>query len=288
MKTLNIAMIAIGLIALALIFAFDATADVVTWTDDSAVSTGATRGFKSPEVKRDNLMIVGTGPAASLILGDAGCAYWKFDEGSGSESVDDTGNGYKATIFPGGAAGPTWVVGDAGRASTFLRFDRANSNYVDCGDITELNSASAFTIEAWIKMADGNTTNYVISKEIEVSKTNITLDCSSGMIYGEVSNGAWAYGGCANPVPTGTWFHAAVVYNGSGSTNADRLKIYVNGNKMTLTFNGTIPSTTANLAGNPLYIGANKSPTFFSGDVDDVRIYKRAISEAQIRTDAGL
>ena len=288
MKTLKITMIAMGLVALMLTFASNAIADTVTWTDDSAVSTGPTRGFKSPEVKRDNLMIVGTGAAASLVLGDAGSAYWKFDEGSGLEALDDTGNGYKATLFPGGAAGPTWVAGEAGHASTFLRFDRAASNYVDCGDIAELNSASAFTIEAWIKMADSTTTNYIITKELEVSKTNITLDCSSGMIYSEVSNGTWAYGGCANPVPAGTWFHAAVVYNGSGPTNADKLKIYVNGNKMTLTFNGTIPPTTANLSGNKLYIGANRSPVFFSGDVDDVRIYKRAISEAQIRTDAGL
>ncbi len=283
MRTLKITTIVIGLIALMLTFAFDATADTVTWTNDSTVSTGPTRGFKSPEVKRENLIIEGTGDAASLVIGDAGVARWMMDEGGAETILNDFVGPYTATI----SGGATWGSGEIGHP-VFLTFDGVNS-YVTCGDVSELNATSAFTIMTWVKVANDTKTYYVCSKEGNPTTTyNILMTYSFGSVNCAVSNGEFAYGGCTAGVAPGTWFHLALVYNGSGTGNSERLKIYINGNKKSLGFNSaTIPSSTPNLSGNPFYIGANvaQAPGWFDGSLDDFHIYKRALSDAEINAD---
>ncbi len=57
-------------------------------------------------------------------------------------------------------------------------------------------------------------------------------------------NGTGQYGQTAvGDFPTGAWAHCAVVFDGGGAANADRLKIYKNGTSLTLTFSGTIAAT---------------------------------------------
>lgn len=54
---------------------------------------------------------------------------------------------------------------------------------------------------------------------------------------------------------TGTWYHVVVVYNGSGSGNSGRLKLYVNGVEKTLTYTNTVPASLPDVAA-PFQIGA--------------------------------
>src|SRR5439155_946517 len=51
-----------------------------------------------------------------------------------------------------------------------------------------------------------------------------------------------------NILANGTWGHWVMVFDGSQSTNATRLKFYFNNAAQTLTFTGTIPATTPNTA----------------------------------------
>jgi hypothetical protein len=51
-------------------------------------------------------------------------------------------------------------------------------------------------------------------------------------------------------VTANTWFNIVIVFNGSGSTNADRLKCYIDGTQATLSFTNTIPTTTPSGANN--------------------------------------
>ena len=74
-------------------------------------------------------------------------------------------------------------------------------------------------------------------------------------------------------IPTGTWTHIAGTYDGAN------LRLYVNGVLVkTQARTGTIFSSP-----NPLYIGGKGSQ--FSGLIDEVRVYNRALSAAEINTD---
>lgn len=84
----------------------------------------------------------------------------------------------------------------------------------------------------------------------------------------------------------GAWQHAAFVFDGSLSGNANRLKGWLDGVAQTLTFSGTIPATTvASSGGNQVVaIGANSSgATFVDGLMAFVRIWSAALTEAEVQ-----
>jgi len=75
-----------------------------------------------------------------------------------------------------------------------------------------------------------------------------------------------------------------MVFDGSQSGNANRLKAYVDGKQQTLDFQGTIPATTPNTSGNPVTFGENLDATdFYSGKLDEVKIFNYALTPQQIR-----
>ena len=81
----------------------------------------------------------------------------------------------------------------------------------------------------------------------------------------------------------GQWSHMLMLYDGTQSSNADKLKVYINGVQQTLAFFGTIPTTVPDTT-YAFRIGAAADNTdYFSGTVDDVRIYNRTLSDQEIK-----
>jgi hypothetical protein len=76
-----------------------------------------------------------------------------------------------------------------------------------------------------------------------------------------------------------TWYHVAGVYNATTLT----LDIYVNGILDNGILRGIIPSSQVipNINAN---IGRRAAGYYFNGIVDDVRVYDRALSQAEIQT----
>ncbi|HEY7019302.1 MAG TPA: LamG domain-containing protein, partial [Gaiellaceae bacterium] len=77
-------------------------------------------------------------------------------------------------------------------------------------------------------------------------------------------------------VPLNTWTHLASTYDGS------TLKLYVNGVLAgSKAVTGSLAATT-----NPLRIGGNTIwSEWFSGQIDEVRLYKRALTPGEIQAD---
>ena len=70
--------------------------------------------------------------------------YWKFDEGTGTQALDSSGNSNTGTL----TNGPTWTSGKVGNA---IQFDGSN-DYVNCGTGSKLNfGAGDFTLSSYIK-----------------------------------------------------------------------------------------------------------------------------------------
>ena len=97
------------------------------------------------------------------------------------------------------------------------------------------------------------------------------------------------FGGCTNPfwkfldstitIPTNTWTHVAGTYNGT------TLTVWINGARA-----GSRAITGRTCVNNrPLSVGAKSDPekglleAFWDGQLDDLRIYSRALSAAEIR-----
>ncbi len=77
------------------------------------------------------------------------------------------------------------------------------------------------------------------------------------------------------------WHYATLIFNGAGATNADRLKLVLDGVERTLSFSGTIPATTPD-TDRDLYIGRLASSYENSQyDYNDIAHRAISISEAQ-------
>jgi glucose/arabinose dehydrogenase len=199
-------------------------------------------------------------------------AAYSFREGTGTAIGDSSGNGNNGTLVGG-----TWTT--AGRNGSALVFN-GTSTMVTVPDAPSLDLTTGMTLEAWVNPTlDDASWRSVIFKERP-----------GGMLYSlYAANGAHRPTGqvfVANaerdatgqaPVQVGTWSHLATTYDGSN------VRFYANGVLAgTLPFSGSLASTT-----NPLRIGGNTIwGEFFSGMIDDVRIYSRALTAAEIQSDS--
>ena len=151
-------------------------------------------------------------------------------------------------------------------------FDGSN-DYIDCGDVTYLNSVSAFTFSVWIKSDNTNSTDYILSK-YSSSTTRIHLSIASNLLFFNLSNGGHAY---ASVSFTSTdWTHVAMVFDGSGTGNSGRLKGYVNGVEQSLSYVGTVGTATTNLSGQSFEIGRQAGGNTFEGQMSNVAVYSDA------------
>ncbi len=199
-------------------------------------------------------------------------AYYTFDEGSGTTAKDTSGNGNNGTIN----GNPQWVAGKIGGA---LSFDGAG-DYVNCGKGASLVIRDTITIACWIKVASF-TRNW---------ETILAMGDDSYRMSRSATNGNSIHFGCNGPtggnlnantvVTTDTWRHVALVYDGTNKI------IYIDGME-----DARVASTgRINVSAYDLYIGANSQQTGrdLKGVVDDVRIYSRPLSAAEVAGLAGL
>jgi len=186
------------------------------------------------------------------------------------------------TINSGYGNSPKLTANIADHADVYggraLVFDGV-SDYLDCGDLTFLNSASAFSMSVWIKSDNTNSLDYLYNKASSGSN-RIHISIAYNIIYFNVTNGSASYGTVA--FTSTDWNHISLVFNGSGTGNSNRLKAYINGEEQSLTYTGTIPSATGNLSGTAFQIGKYLTD-HFEGSMCDFKIFNSALTEAQVQ-----
>ncbi|TAF78175.1 MAG: choice-of-anchor D domain-containing protein [Bacteroidetes bacterium] len=161
-----------------------------------------------------------------------------------------------------------------------------DNDFVDLGNITALNNASTFTIEMWAFQSNVLGDKIYWAKNVN-NNNRIELQNVSGSpnnLYIFLSNGVNSYGVTSNnPIQPNQWQHLAVVYDGNGVTNDDKLKLFINGIPVTMSFSGTLPNTTNNNS-SPFVLGVEPgfSPSYFNGSMDEVRIWNVALSATDI------
>jgi hypothetical protein len=216
------------------------------------------------------------GPGGGLL------AYWNFNEGAGGSAADSSGNGSTAVL----AAGALWGVGRSGSA---LRVNNgANANV---GSPTVLRNLSAFTWSVWTLVEGEVLRGYgpVIEKG---SGSDVRRTFSVGPVSSSAAGSAvarvragtssavsYAVPGTYTP---GTWVHWAVTYNDAGDR---KVHIYRNGVEVTYSQQEAAVGSLSPDADVPMAIGATPNSGFnaFNGRIDEIRIYNRVLSLAEIQ-----
>ncbi len=194
---------------------------------------------------------------------------------------------YNDGTNPDPAAPPTGTLGTS-YANVILGgitpLPAASLNFDGANDIVILNNNSTtlsgtFTVECWAKPSNTGTLS-IMGSRAGGSNSSFDMKFSGGsLIHGDIGNGSTWLTTSADASFTytpGTWYHIAYVVTPSGYT------IYVNGaQRATGTFSGTplLYNST-----NKLTLGAYSSTggECFNGNIDEVRIWSTARSQAQI------
>ena len=193
---------------------------------------------------------------------------------------DASGNGITGNII-----GATWTTG--GRNGNALSFN-GSSSYVDLGNPSLVQITGSMTLSAWVK-ATANPANdgQIVAKSNDASGWQLKTSPDTGpQTFGvAVSSGSGRVQRYSTTVRSlNAWYYVAGVYNAAART----LDIYVNGVLNNGILTGSIPTSQVNAPVNA-YIGKRTSlyggGYCFNGIVDDVRIYKRALSQAEIQAD---
>jgi hypothetical protein len=214
------------------------------------------------------------------VMGTAVAAY-SFNASSGTTAADVSGNGNTGVL----KNGPLWVAGKNGNG---LRLDGVN-DYVDLSNPATLRLTGSMTLSAWINSSAFPFDDAaIISKRQSANvgyQLDTTIDRGPRTVGFKISDAAGntvaRYG--ATTLVTNTWYHVAGVYDATNRT----MNVYVNGKLDNGTLVGTIPSTQPSSTQN-VNIGQRPGApgTFnFAGVLDDVRIYNRALSQAEIQVD---
>lgn len=144
---------------------------------------------------------------------------------------------------------------------------------------------NSFTLAAWVRYSGVVTPEtrgrWEVLEKAGAYWINVRTDGhvrAGGFFGGCAASRYWRYLDSTTSVAAQTWTHIAATYNGS------RLIIYVNGAR-----SGSMAVTGATCRNDePLAVGAKDAPTkgileaFWDGQLDEVRIYQRALGAAQI------
>jgi hypothetical protein len=224
-------------------------------------------------------VVVNAGPTATDGPDATRVLWLMLDEASGLTASDSSGSGNNG-MLSGGAA---WQPAGGMRAGA-LKFDGTNG-LVTVPDSPTLDNTSAFTLAYWFR-ADAYPADSagLVCKRINISTDNAYttyLKAADQHIYVDIdtSNNRFA---SAALIQTGIWYHVALIFDGSLPSNL-RAQLWING-----TLDTTATETSAaipNYASSLLI--ANTHPgaaNWFTGLIDDVRFYRRALNSSEILT----
>ncbi len=196
-------------------------------------------------------------------------AAYGFEEGVGTSTADSSGNGHTGTI-----SGAAWSA--LGRFGNALSFDGVN-DWATANATSSLNLTTGMTLEAWVFPTSTTGVRDVLIKESpNVDIYNLYARNGAGLPESNVFVSGTNRTAQGSTLPANQWTHVAGTYDGS------TLRLFINGIQVASTpVTGSIATSTG-----PLRIGGNSLwGEFFQGRIDEIRIYNRALSGAEIQAD---
>jgi hypothetical protein len=203
-------------------------------------------------------------------------AHWTFDE-EGPEAIDRAG-GHKGAV--------TGATPHPGKFGKGLLFDRARRDHVSVPYAADLE-ISSFTVSAWVRLTKPPTFSGILGTrqggamlfDVKVNADKVHGDIGDGERWIDTKVNFYAADvgsdGRGGKLELDRWYHVAYVID------AAACRLYLDGDlKKTLPFTGR-PRLMR--PGSELRIGDTGAGEHMDGVIDDVRIYREPLSDAQVR-----
>ncbi|MFA5389331.1 MAG: LamG-like jellyroll fold domain-containing protein, partial [Candidatus Omnitrophota bacterium] len=210
----------------------------------------------------------------SLGVAEANCVgYWSFDD-TNALGRDYSAYGNNGTV--------TGAVSATGMSSNALSFD-GSGDYVTISNSPTLNPTSAITLEAWIKPVNITTnTYYEIMRQDSGDNRKLFAFQNNGAYLTVGLNTGGSYWETDTPITAsqftdGAWHHVAFTYDSS----TGKARVYKDGVVLEEEdHSGVIAAETVSLI-----IGSSAGTgEFFNGLMDEIRVYNRALTNAEINS----
>src|SRR6185503_1333269 len=210
-----------------------------------------------------------------------GC--WQMEENGGSILIDGSSFTNHASLI----GSPVWTPGMVGTYSLSLN---GTTQYASVPDDASLDLTNQITIAGWIKPGRVATQD-LVKKAINGGTNGYELSLASSTsafpqkVFFRINQGTSADTYRVNsttlyPIDGNTWMHVAATFDGTN------LKIYINGQ-----LEGTTSAAGQTISTNSLALGLgaqSDGQRMYQGALDDVRIYNRALTLAEIQALTGL
>jgi hypothetical protein len=223
--------------------------------------------FGSVESGEVEMFINNTGPINGLV------GWWKFDETSGIVAYDSSGNGNDGNL----TNGPTWTTGKIGGALSFDGFD----DLVTMGNVT--GGLLNFTLSTWVKTNDPRS-EATVWKNPAILGTRQLSGSGSGeyllglkggrLIWFDEIQSSMTFD-TSQQIADNKW--CFIVFTRSNTS----YKFFIGG-----VLKAETVGTANVLAERTIDVGCSlySGVYHFNGLIDDVRIYDRALSVAEVQS----
>jgi hypothetical protein len=213
-------------------------------------------------------------------------ARYKMDECQGTVINDSSSTGNSGTLTIGGSGTQTsagscntsstaWGNGATGKYNASVNLD-GTDDYISIPNNSLQNITGDFTASAWFKTTSSSNSNPLIAKSAASNNaTPYMLYVSSGAVSALLGTGS-----SATIIATSTTYNDGNWHQATLTVTGTTILLYVDGNlKANGTFSGTRQSNS-----NALYIGQTATGgSYFSGQIDDARLYTYALSGTQVK-----
>lgn len=157
-------------------------------------------------------------------------------------------------------------------------FNGSSSSYISTPNSSSLDLTGSFTLEAWV-----NPTSLATLPKGVISKGGLlgtflkygVRILTNGRITINTNGAQRIISRASNPVLINNWTHISCSYNSVSSL----FSIYING---MLDTSATVASAAPTTNSDSLFIGISGSSTPFSGKLDEVRVWNRELSSAEV------
>jgi hypothetical protein len=239
-------------------------AGLTVWVRFVPSSTGPAGGniaHTSSEASTQNLVISGTGVAASCAAQPTGMVAWYRGEGDALDSRGNDNGTFNNSAYVTGKVGNSF--GLAGSTANYIATPASPAL-----DITQ------YTVDLWIYPTTVGTAQYLVDKgdgttdnfDLALTDTDqVEIDFTT------VAEGHHSVDSIAT-LPLNTWSHIGGTYDGTTE------KVFINGLLDNSATFGATPTR-----GQTMVIGKRANDTFpFTGRMDEIEIFNRALTGAEI------
>jgi hypothetical protein len=248
-----------------------ATATVTAIAPGTVTISASSEGVNAPA---QTLLVQPTSACVELLPDANTLALYHFNEGSGQNLANATGNGRNATLGPDLTTDrdPAWIPD--GKYGTALRFTRTGNQetgqYVNVNNAGVTLSTNQATVELYVRPR----APYAHSNLFVAGFINFTVNInSSGGIEFGIGNGTnWHIVNAETPnLNDGNWHHLVASYNGS------TMRVFFDGQERL-----AVGSQTVLANPNDFKIGGRYQNTYLNGDLDEIRVSNVARTLAEV------